>query len=65
MKSLFKNIHSTLLYNLISFDFILIEISGNKISNFFLEKIFLSKLFYFICLVLFEVLKFLFVFYLF
>lgn len=57
MKSLFKNIHSTLLYNLISFDFILIEISGNKISNFFLEKIFLSKLFYFICLVLFDVLK--------
>lgn len=57
MKFFFKSIQSTLLYNLISFDFILVEISGNKISNFFLSKFFLSKLLSFICLILFDVLK--------
>lgn len=39
MKILKQNFKKTLLYNLIIFDFILLESSTNKISNFFLEKV--------------------------
>ena len=38
-----NELRKTLLYNLILFDFILLETSTNKISNFFLEKIKKSK----------------------
>lgn len=39
MKILKQDFKKTLLYNLIIFDFILLESSTNKISNFFLEKV--------------------------
>lgn len=38
MKTFDRNIKKTLLYNLIIFDFILLEASTYKISNFFIEK---------------------------
>lgn len=34
-----ENIKKTLIYNLVLFDFILLEVSTNKISNFFIEKL--------------------------
>ena len=50
-----NNIKKTLIYNLILFDFILLEVSTNKISNFFIEKIKSSK--FILRLSLFDILK--------